>query len=119
MKKLSMIILLLTISMLMLSGCTKEEPVSIRGEITSLQRDYIHDRIRGSILVEGEQTEDTSYDRASVRLTKDTIYVNDNNKKITIEDLKEGQIVEIWFTGSVAESYPVQATAAKVKIINE
>jgi hypothetical protein len=36
---------------------------------------------------------------------------------VTVDDLAEGQEVEAWFVGPVAESYPVQARAGKVVIV--
>jgi hypothetical protein len=36
--------------------------------------------------------------------------------KASPDDLREGDAVRVWFTGPVAESYPVQATAATVII---
>ncbi len=117
MKKFTILMIILALTLL--AGCGgKPENPSIRGEITSMSRDYLDARIRGTILVEGESSTDTGYDWASIRLTRDTIVLNENNKRIEIEDIKEGQQVAVWFTGAVAESYPVQATAARVKIIS-
>jgi hypothetical protein len=37
----------------------------------------------------------------------------------TAADLGPGQMVSVWFDGPVAESYPVQATAADLRILLE
>jgi hypothetical protein len=35
-----------------------------------------------------------------------------------VDDLSAGQRVAVWFTGPVAESYPVQATAGAIEILS-
>jgi hypothetical protein len=37
----------------------------------------------------------------------------------TAADLGPGQMVSVWFSGPVAESHPVQATAADIRILLE
>jgi len=59
------------------------------------------------------------YDKASVTVTDDTTwYRRDGGGFVTIERPQvaelEGKTVEVQFTGPVAESYPVQATAGWV-----
>lgn len=106
MKKIGAI-LLVTILICSLAGCiaNKEEnqnPV-VRGVITE-----VNPQEKATfLLVEGKQEEDTSYGKASVKVTKRTkIYRGD--KKVSIEDLKENLLVEAYTSGPVAESYPVQ-----------
>jgi hypothetical protein len=73
------------------------------------------------LLVEGSPTEGTTYDRASVRVTAQTIVAQGDEQQrqpATAADLAVGQRVAIWFTGPVAESYPVQATAGEVVILS-
>jgi hypothetical protein len=36
--------------------------------------------------------------------------------KASVDQLRDGATVKVWFTGPVAESYPVQATAGTVVI---
>ena len=70
--------------------------------------------------IEGAQEADTRYDKASIRITDKTKFflVNDGKRTPTsFADLKPGQKVEVNFTGPVAESYPVQATAGEVMIL--
>ncbi len=75
-------------------------------------------RFHISLLVERKQEEDTSYGKASVKVTKRTkIYRGD--KKVSIEDLKENLLVEAYTSGPVAESYPVQMEAEKIVILGE
>jgi hypothetical protein len=78
--------------------------------------------IVGSILVEGPQTGEARYDKASVTITKDTrlfAQVDGHVAEVhpAITDLR-GKRVEVGFTGPVAESYPVQATAAWITILD-
>ena len=76
--------------------------------------------IVGSILVEGAKEKDTAYDKAAVTLTSKTKFYKweDGKKKdAKFSDLKVGTLVQCNFTGPVAESYPVQATASEVLIL--
>ncbi len=70
------------------------------------------------LLVEGVREADTSYARAAVRVTTATrLFEGAARQPATIEALTAGQRVEVWFTGPVAESEPVQAVAEEVVII--
>ncbi|WP_313347118.1 DUF3221 domain-containing protein [Sedimentibacter sp.] len=51
------------------------------------------------------------------KVTEDTI-INDNGTVSDFSSLKEGQKVEIWHTGVLAESYPMQGEAVYVNIVN-
>jgi len=106
---------MLALSMtLVLTGCLPgppDEPPSIRGTITTitLNADGL-----GSMLVEGPIADGTTFDRAAVRVTEDTEILlkgADGWGRFAFDALSEGDTVEVWFTGPVAESYPVQATA--------
>ncbi len=71
-----------------------------------------------AIMVEGQVEEDTVYDRASVKINSDTMIQKDDMSRLfEISDLRVGDRVEVYFAGPVAESYPVQGTAAIVRII--
>ncbi len=70
------------------------------------------------LLVEGVREADTTYARAAVRVTAATrLFEGASRRPATIEALTAGQRVEVWFTGPVAESEPVQAVAEEVVII--
>ncbi len=58
-------------------------------------------------------------DRALVTVTSQTRFWMLKGGVGTPADLAPGQMVSVWFTGPVRESYPVQATAADVKILLE
>lgn len=75
----------------------------------------------GSLLVEGSKDSRALYDAASVTITKETKFFAQVDGSVAevhpeIEDLK-GRQIEAGFTGPVAESYPVQATAGWITIL--
>ncbi|NLV76202.1 MAG: DUF3221 domain-containing protein [Tissierellia bacterium] len=116
MKKL--LLLLLIISMILsITACGKGEmgALGIRGEIKEIYTDEEEMMVQ-SILVEGPVEDDTMYESASVKINNNTgIYRGD--EKVTVEELEEGLAVEVIFDGAVEESYPVQGTAKKIKIL--
>ncbi len=74
----------------------------------------------GKMLVEGEKEPDTNYDRAWVTVTPDTrIYRGPDGERVYFTAVRRGALVEVVFTGPVMESYPVQATASEVRILEE
>ncbi|KAF0209449.1 MAG: DUF3221 domain-containing protein [Actinomycetota bacterium] len=105
---------------LLLSGCLPGPPSaepSIRGTITSLTPG---DGNLGAIMVEGTAGAGTSYDKASVNVTGTTKVLlrgADGYGRLTYAELKVGDAVEVWFTGAVAESYPVQATGGTIVVV--
>ncbi len=124
MKKILILFLLLCTSIAIMVGCSEESrpdggdngKIGIRGEITSIEIG----EDGATLLVEGKKEEDTIYDKASVRIDSNTtIQKKDSNDKIEISDIEIGDIVEIIFTGAVAESYPVQGKAKIVRLIEE
>jgi beta-N-acetylhexosaminidase len=125
MKIISAIVLLLG-CLLMVSGCGNakiggsggDQGVSIRGKIVTL------DALQGiegkRIMVEGLKENDTDYDKASIKVTNSTkMFRLEEGKtvKVSMDELKLGQQVEVVFVGPVAESYPVQATAGQIVIL--
>lgn len=90
----------------------KEIPLVIRGMITQLN-DNGENIV---ILVEGKKENDTMYDKARVTIRKDT-KVYENDKEIPAKDLKMHMLVEVYYDGAVAESYPVQMGAEKIVVV--
>lgn len=118
----------LLLAALVLVAADKElapEKADVRGKITTVREsDAVAKKAGnlGSILIEGTKDKDTSYDKASVRITDKTKIekIDGKEKKAAkFEDLKKGAKVQAVFTGPVAESYPVQATAKEVLILGE
>lgn len=102
----------------------KVEPpkADVRGQVTKVTPSRAKGVV-GSILVEGSKEKDTQHDKASVRLTSTTKFYkwSSNGKKVEAKfgDVTEGSKVQCVFTGPVAESYPVQAVASEVIILEE
>ncbi len=91
--------------------------VSIRGDIVDIQA---ADGTGTSVRIEGEIEPDTAYDAAVVSITEQTkIYrqTGSERREVTADELASGQRVEAVFTGPVMESYPVQATASQIVIL--
>jgi hypothetical protein len=108
----------------LLAGCGEPEPepvtADIRGVITALTPAGEPGGGLGSVRIEGAKQPDTRYDKASVRITSETRVfqqLGDFCRPLTFADLALGDKVEASFTGPVAESYPVQATASEVVIL--
>jgi len=93
-----------------------KDKIGIRGEITNLSQGQDNKVI--FILVEGDLESDTAYDKTSVAITgKTKVIYKGNKKKLSKEDLKVGMKVEVVMEGPVRESYPVQADAKEVRVL--
>ncbi len=93
-----------------------EDTTGIRGEV----REITTGKGNTVILVEGEVSDDTQYDKASVRVDADSKVVRIQDGKETAAealDIKLFDVVEVVFEGPVAESYPVQGKAKLVRIL--
>ena len=51
-----------------------------------------------------------------VHISSDTIIVDANNQNISLSGLNVGDVVEIFYGGQVALSYPPQITANKIQV---
>ncbi len=95
----------------------------IRGNITILKQADLQGRERGilgTVLIEGVMEKDTEFDRALVTITNKTRILEQEGqvyRSMTFNDIKAGQKVQAKFTGTVLESYPVQATAIEIVIL--
>ena len=125
-KQLSLVLAGLLIGLLLLMvGCAPAETTpntnpAIRGSITNRNAAGGQGGLVGSVLVEGNIEGDTQFDKASIAITSEThIFeqVEQERRPATFEALQVGQKVEAWFTGPVAESYPVQAVASDIVIL--
>lgn len=93
----------------------------IRGVITSVS---ITDEKRnlGALRVEGKQESDTGFDKAMIRIlasTKLEKLVKGKQVPASISEFKDGCHVEAGFEGPIAESYPVQANAGWVLLLEK
>ncbi len=100
-----------------------DSPPDIRGTITNVQPSADQSQgIAGSMLVEGPIEGGTKFDKASITITGDTRLfeqVGDERRPVTVDAFRAGQRVEAWFTGPVMESYPVQAGALEIVIVQQ
>ena len=95
-------------------------PPSSPADITGIVREVTSSTGGDSLpvlLVVADPGSASSVDRASVRVTKDTVVWTAEGVRGAASDLATGELVAVWFTGPVAESYPVQATAGVLQIL--
>ncbi len=91
-------------------------PADITGVVNDLSVSTAGDS-QPVLLVIAAPGSTSSVDRASVRVTKDTVVWTAQGTRGDAADLAEGEQVGVWFSGPVAESYPVQATAGVVMVL--
>ena len=109
----------LIVAVLLAGGCSRVSSTglpstqpSIEGRVTAVTRSG--ERI-GTIRVEERPAESSGSAKASVRIDQRTTVVR-GSQRVDFNALSVGQWVRVWFTGPVAESYPVQATGGAVAI---
>jgi hypothetical protein len=94
------------------------ETVDIRGRVTQSRRNAQGEPPVGTVQVEGTLEPGTRYDKATIHVGHETkIFLGRDGRQASFSFLHSGDLVEVTFTGPVAESYPVQATAAKIVIL--
>lgn len=105
---------------LSLSGCAATAPKTtpgITGTITSL---VPGDERPASMLVEGPaQPAGAVSDKAQVAIDPGTMFFDADGKATKASGAVVGAKVRVWFTGPVAESYPVQGAAQAVQILGK
>lgn len=110
----------LTAALLFVAACGDDSEADVEGDpdvrgiITG-----ISDR---SVRIERRITVETEFDAANLRIEGDTDIlrsVDGDLENASFDDLAVGQPVEAWITGPVAESYPIQAKAARIVILED
>ena len=91
-------------------------PADITGAVSDLTIGAAGDSLP-VLLVVADPGSGSAVDRASVRVTADTVVWTAEGVRGAASDLAKGDRVAVWFSGPVAESYPVQATAGDVEIL--
>ena len=92
-----------------------QEAPSIRGTLTAIESGT---QGQGGLLtIEEDPNATAGSAKARVRLTGATNLIRANGQRLGFTEFKVGQRLEAWFEGPVAESYPVQATAKAVRVI--
>lgn len=105
----------IALTAVLLAACAESDrlPASepdIRGTVTQVVTESGHTRV----LVEEEPDDSSGSAKAYVDLRDETeLYKQKGQHLQTFErsELREGQVVRVWFRGPVLESYPVQAQA--------
>ncbi len=84
-------------------------PPYICGVITAVERDRV--------VIEENPREQSGSNKASLRVTNETVLrFRASGQPASFADLRVGRRAQAWTTGPIAESYPVQATAARIEI---
>lgn len=102
------------------AGCgpsLPDEPAGIEGVATSVDRSAGDGQL--TILVEVPAGVDAAgfvSDKASVRVLPETLVFTPGGSEGDLELIEAGVGIRVWFEGPVAESYPVQGTAAAVQV---
>lgn len=114
------VVLVVAMAAFSLVGCAptppSEPPTIPNGVITSVTAG---NEGLGSVLVESDDP-NTTFDKASVSVSDKTTLLQETDNgyvEAAFTDLAEGSRVDVWITGPVAESYPVQAGADYVVIL--
>lgn len=116
MKRLASTFAILAATVLLGSPAAAQAVAGEFGGITGTITD-----ISGStVLVEADPDETSGSDKSYVRVTPDTRITKQSggDKAARFEDLAVGSMVRARFSGPVAESYPTQATAASIVILD-
>jgi hypothetical protein len=104
--------------LLLLVACSRPEPEGPAA--LPSQPPYLHGAITAmddaGIRVEADPGAASGSDKAMLRLTPGTRILWRTGEVADRGDLRLGTVVSAWVTGPVAESYPVQATAATIVI---
>lgn len=79
----------------------------IRGTVTHVEANTLR--------VEAEPKEFRGA-KAVVTLTPNTVARTASGNAVPVSSIREGQVVRVWFTGAVANSYPLQAEAGEIVV---
>jgi hypothetical protein len=110
---------LLAFALLVASACgggAVDRPADITGIVTSVSGRTDG----GSVLVESDPSPPTAGQKASVAVTSSTRIsrrAQGGDITATMRDLVPGAVVQVWFDGPAAMSYPIQAKALALVIV--
>lgn len=105
------------VTILKIGSYKNYEKINIRGKVENVVISSTGKT--ATIVVKGIIAEGTDTDYASITVNSDTIITKSPYKeRMVLGQIEKGDIVEVTFTGPVAESYPVQATAKHVTILD-
>ena len=126
-RALAALMILVTLGLVVVTGCGDGAgggpPPAGAADITGVisQVSGGPGRDQGSFLVVADPAVRSAVDRAMVRVTASTVVwapEGEGRRSLAFGDLRAGDRVAVRFLGPVAESYPVQATAADVEVLS-
>jgi len=88
-----------------------QSALGIRGEVTEIEQ-----RGDGITMLVEEDPQADMLMKAYVRVESAAAVVGKDEESASPDDIRIGDIVEVVFDGAVAESYPLQGRALRVKI---
>ena len=88
-----------------------QSALGIRGEVTEIEQ-----RVDGITMLVEEDPQADMLMKAYVRVESAAAVVGKDEESASPDDIRIGDIVEVVFDGAVAESYPLQGRALRVKI---
>ncbi len=115
----------IAISCLALGACSSSVPNASKPQLTGVVTSVDVSGDTGQLLVVWDASlgDKREFDAASLAITKDTAVFRRNAdgsyERMGAADIKERDVVEVQITGPVRESYPVQAEASQVIVIDE
>lgn len=121
---LVLVLLLLAVGFYLYWETDREDPVDIDDEyIIGSVYDLTDDRVLVAEGMVGDEytgeVDDFVGNAGWFRVDEETEIFNLDGDLVGFEDLAVGQKVSVWVTGVVLESYPVQAMAARIEILEE
>ena len=117
-----MLVLLVLLALLVLTACASPRPPdtepTIRGVIVDLTPGPDG---TGLVLIVWHDSLGEVYDLDSIAATvgEDTELFDRDGNVIGFADLQVRDVVDAWFSGAIAESYPPQGTADAVRVIGQ
>ena len=104
------------------NSVTDEKEADLKGRMQSISSADKKVRAKGilrAVLVQASK-EAAQFDKVSVKVTVKTLlfrHDGEQRQPVNFDDLKVGQDVEVWFAGPLLQSYPVQAEARQIGIL--
>lgn len=118
MKRISMWTLVFLLFLIVGCGKTGSTSPHINGLIYSIHEKSILvvEDIESADIPEVEWQGKPAY---SVKITSNTVIQDESDHKLEHVDLIQGDHIQVWHTGTILESYPMQVTAEKIIIISK
>jgi uncharacterized protein (DUF2141 family) len=117
-RKVTLGVILLILATLMLSACSNNRmQPDLTGKINSIQQ-VLQGETPGRILVDSPG--DKTSDKYVLTVTTETLIQRQVGKapeSASFGNLQAGQLISVWLTGPVRESYPAQADAKRIVIV--